>query len=105
MLDYTVYLSIPNMTCHSLMHVLVAHVPKFLRDIGSLTEFSQQGLEKLITKDYYKSTNRNEDVLRQMMLKYNCMEELMNEQYCSTKLLHVCSTCRTRSQQQNIPHK
>ena len=50
------------------MHVLVAHVPKFLRDVGSLGKFSQQGLEKLndgITKAYFKSTNhRNEEALR-----------------------------------------
>ena len=54
------------------MHVLVAHVPKFLRDVGSLGKFSQQGLEKLnddITKAYFKSTNhRNEEALRQLML-------------------------------------
>lgn len=29
------------------MHVLVTHVPKLLRDVGSLAKFSQQGLEKL----------------------------------------------------------
>ena len=37
------------------MHVLVAHVPKFLRDFGSFAIFSQQRLEKLnndITKAY-----------------------------------------------------
>ena len=27
------------------MHVLIAHVPKLLRDFGSLANFSQQGLE------------------------------------------------------------
>ena len=57
------------------MHVLIAHVPKLLRDVGSLAKFSQQGLEKLnddITKAYFKSTNhRNEEALRQIMLKLN----------------------------------
>ena len=80
------------------MHVLVAHIPQFLRDIGSLAVFSQQGLEKLnddITKDYFKSTNhRNEDVLGQIMLKLNRLEELTDEQYCRIKHLHVCSTCK-----------
>ena len=40
------------------MYVLVAHIPKFLRDIGSLSEFSQQWLQKLnddITKAYFKA--------------------------------------------------
>ena len=80
------------------MHVLVAHIPKFLRDIGSLSEFSQQGLEKLnddITKAYFKSTNhRSEDALTQILLKLNRMEELMNEHHYRTKHLHLCSTCK-----------
>ena len=58
------------------MHVLVAHIPKFLTDIGNLSEISQQGLEKLnddITKAYFKSTNhRSEDALTQILLKLNC---------------------------------
>ena len=57
------------------MHVLVAHIPTFLRDVGSLAKFSQQGLEKLndLTKDYFRSTNhknKNGEALKQIMLKY-----------------------------------
>ena len=80
------------------MHVLVAHVPKFLKDIGSLAPYSQQGLEKLnddITKDYFKSTNhRNKGALSQIMLKLNRLEELTDRQYYRTKHLHVCSNCK-----------
>ena len=65
------------------MHILVAHVPKFLKDIGSLAPYSQQGLEKLnddITKDYFKSTNhRNKGALSQFMLKLNRLEELTDQ--------------------------
>ena len=80
------------------MHVLVAHVPKFLKDIGSLAPYSQQGLEKLndeITKDYFKSTNhRDHGALSQIMLKLNRLEELTDQQYYRTKHLHSCSNCK-----------
>ena len=60
------------------IHVLVADIPKFPRDIGNLNKFSQQGLKKLnvdITKAYFKSTNHHsEDVLTQILSKLNCME-------------------------------
>lgn len=80
------------------MHVLVAHVPKLLKDFGSLAKFSQQGLEKLnddITKAYFKSTNhRNEEALRQIMLKLNRLEELTDQQHSRIKHTHICSTCK-----------
>ena len=67
------------------MHVLIAHVPKLLRDAGSLAKFSQQGLETLnddITKHSFKSTNhKNEEALRQIMLKLNHLEELTDQQH------------------------
>ena len=80
------------------MHALVAHIPKFLKDIGSLAPYSQQGLEKLnddITKDYFKSTNhRGKGALSQIMLKLNRLEELTDQEYYRTKHLHVCSNCK-----------
>ena len=39
------------------LHVLVSHIPEFLKLYGSITSFSQQGLEKLndnITKSYFR---------------------------------------------------
>ena len=80
------------------MHVLVAHIPEFLKDIGSLAPYSQQGLEKLnddITKDYFKSTDhRNKGALSQIMVKLNHLEKLTDQQYYRTKHLHVCSVCK-----------
>ena len=80
------------------MHVLVAHMPKLLRDVGSLGKFSQQGLEKLnddITKAYFKSTNhRSEEALRQMMLKMNRLEKLTDQHHFRIKHTHICSTCK-----------
>ena len=80
------------------MHVLVAHVPQLLKDFGSLAKFLQQGLERLnddIKKAYFKSTNhRNEEALKQIMLKLNCLEELINQQHSRTKHTHICSTCK-----------
>ena len=79
------------------MHVLSAHIPKLLRDIGSLALFSQQGLEKLndkVTKSYFTSTNhRNEAALRKIMLKLNRLEEQSDEQHFRAKHKHTCSTC------------
>ena len=80
------------------MHVLVAHIPEFLKDIESLAPYSQQGLEKLnddITKDYFKSTDhRNKGALSQIMLKLNRLEKLTDQQYYRSKHLHVCSVCK-----------
>ena len=42
------------------IHLLVHHIPEFLKLHGSLAPFSQQGLEKhndIITKDYFKNTS------------------------------------------------
>ena len=53
------------------MHILVSHIPPFIKLYGSLACFPQQGLEKLndeITKDYFSSTNqRNTESLVQLM--------------------------------------
>ena len=53
------------------MHILVSHIPPFIKLYGSLACFSQQGLEKLndeITNDYFSSTNkRNTESLVQLM--------------------------------------
>ena len=78
------------------MHVLVAHVPKLLRDVGSLAKFSQQGLEKLnddITKDYVRSTNQHDgESLSQLML--NQLEELSHD-FSGVKNIHLCQLCQS----------
>ena len=81
------------------MHVLQAHLPTLIRNHGNLRMFSQQGLEKLnddITKDYFKSTNHKtgEDSLRQILLKLNRLEYLMDKDCFRTKHTHVCSKCK-----------
>ena len=68
------------------MHVLVAHLPKLMKDHGNIWMFSQQGLEKFnddITKDYFKSTNHKsgEDSLRQILFKLNRLEYLTDQEY------------------------
>ena len=87
------------------MHALVAHVPKFLRDVGSLAKFSQQALGKLndnITKHHFKSTNhKNEETLRQIMFKLNRLEELTDQQHYRIKHTHMCSTCKTIGNNKN----
>ena len=80
------------------IHLLVSHIPEFLEVYGTISYFSQQGLEKLnddITKDYFRSTNHSErDALKQLLLKLNRLEELENHGYCRTKEVHVCKLCR-----------
>ena len=59
-MDNIVYISVSDKNVTPYMHVLVAHLPKLMKDHGNIRMFSQQGLEKLnddITKDYFKSTN------------------------------------------------
>ena len=67
------------------MHLLIAHIPEFLRLYGSLAPCSQQGLEKLnddVTKIYYRGTNhRIKEALEQILLKRN-----RTERTCSPKL-------------------
>lgn len=79
------------------MHVLVTHVPKLSRGVGSPAKSSQQGLKKLndnITKHCFKSTSHeNEEALliRQIMLKLNCLEELTDQQHYRIKHTHTCA--------------
>jgi len=63
---------------------------------GSLAAFTQQGVEKLndiITQDYFKSTNHR-DSLKQIMLKFNCLEDLSDSGCGCIKVKHVCSICK-----------
>ncbi len=80
------------------IHILVSHVPEFLEIYGSLSPFSQQGLEKLnddITKNYFRSTNhRNHEALTQLLFKLNRVEDLQN--FGRTKEIHSCSGCKGR---------
>ena len=62
------------------MHLLIAHIPEFLKLYGSLAPYSQQGLEKLddVTKMYYGGTNHR--------IKENFTEAQQNRRTCSPKL-------------------
>ena len=82
-------------------HVLSAHIPSLLRDTGSLTKFSQQGLEKLnddLTKDYFKSTNhRNEEAL-----KTNYVKVKPSRSSCCIAMVY---TLYTRIEKSSLPYK
>lgn len=79
------------------MHLLIAHIPEFLKLYGSLAPYSQQGLEKLnddITKIYYRGTNHHiKEALEQILLKRNRTEELAHQSCNRTKELHKCKLC------------
>jgi len=81
------------------MHVMVTHVPEFLKLYGCIAPFSQQGLEKLndeITKSYFRCTNLHDvEALKQLLLKLNRFEELSFDPDCiRTKRVHLCRTCK-----------
>ena len=81
------------------LHVLVSHIPEFLKLYGSITPFSKQGLEKLndnITKSYFRSTNhRDISSLHQLMLKLNRIEELtFNPDCIHSKRVQLCGICQ-----------
>ena len=80
------------------VHLLVSHIPEFLELYGTLSPYSQQGLEKLnddLTKDYFRSTNHREnDALKQMLLKLNRLEELGDQDCLRPKQTHVCRLCK-----------
>ena len=71
------------------MHILVSHIPEFLRQYGSLAPFSQQGLEKLnddLTKCFFSGTNHHDlNALQQMLQKLNRIEELTDNDCCRKK--------------------
>ena len=79
------------------MHLLIAHIPEFLRLYGSLAPYSQQGSEKLnddVTKVYYRGTNhRIKEALEQIILKRNRTEELSQQNCKRSKRLHNCRLC------------
>lgn len=80
------------------IHLLVSHVPEFLEIYRTISQFSQQGLEKLnddITKDYFRSTNhRDPDALKQLLLKLNRLEELADQDCGRSKQVHICKRCK-----------
>ena len=79
------------------MHLLVAHIPEFLKLYGSLAPYLQQGLEKLnddVTKMYYRGTSHHiKETLEQILLKHNRTEELAHQSCNHTKRLHKCKLC------------
>ncbi len=75
----------------------VSHVPEFPEIYGSLSPFSQQGLEKLNDdiKDYFRSTNhRDHEALTQLLFKLNRVEDV--QKFGRTKEIHSCSGCKGR---------
>ena len=72
------------------------HIGQFLELYGSVSCFTQQGLEKLndlTTKYFQHSTNHRErESLLQILQKQNCLEML--EEYQRTKQFQKCSVCK-----------
>lgn len=78
------------------LHVLSCHIHEFVRRYGTISQFSQQGVERLndvITKDYYRSTNHR-DALKQLLLKLNRLEELSDNDCAREKKSYKCKNCK-----------
>ena len=79
------------------MHALRWHVPEFVQLYGKISQFTQQGLEKLndkTTKDFFRSTNqRGLESLRQIMAKRNRLEYLEDLGCFREKRKMACSNC------------
>ena len=75
----TVLPDISHEGCHPYMHILANHIVQSVRLNGSVSVFSQQGLEKLndrVTGYFFRGTNhKNLLALRQVMEKQNCIED------------------------------
>ncbi|KAJ8018369.1 hypothetical protein HOLleu_43669 [Holothuria leucospilota] len=80
------------------MHVLQCHVGETLRLHGNLSNFSQQGLEKLndkVTTWYFRSTHhKGNEALRQIMLKENRLQHLKLNCPRSKKIEIKCGVCK-----------
>lgn len=81
----------------SYMHLMVAHLPEFLRIHGSISPFTQQGLEKLndvYTQFYFRGSNHRElEALKQILLRKNRVEFLTDSGYEREKRTSMCSLC------------
>ena len=71
---------------------------EFLEIHGTIPLFSQQGLEKLnndATKYDFRSTNHHDEAsLKQLLLKFNRLEELKDNGYGRLKLHHIYRICK-----------
>lgn len=82
------------------MHSFICHVPEFLTLYGNLTQFTQQGMEKLndtSTKYYFRATNHHKKdsaALSQLLLKRNRVEELEDQGNIRQKRNLSCSICK-----------
>lgn len=79
------------------IHALAMHVPELVRLHGNLSNFTQQGLEKLndvTTTHYLRGTNhRKQEALQQLMQKRNRLEELETGRCVRMKRTCKCSSC------------
>ena len=84
-------------SCNTI-HALVCHVPEFLTLYGNLTQFTQQGMEKLndtSTKYYFRATNHHkQDSLSQLLLKRSRIEELEDHGNIRQKQDLSCLICK-----------
>ena len=83
------------------MHLLVCHIGEMVYIHGNLSNFTEQGLEKLndnVSKWYFRSTSFNKDtVLKQIILKQNRIRTLqVNGGDIIRKFKQCCKKCKSK---------
>ena len=83
------------------MHILVCHIAEVIKLNGNLSNFTEQGLEKLndnVSKWYFRSTSFNkETVLRQVIQKQNRLRKLQFDGGEKTrKVTQKCKRCKSK---------
>ena len=82
------------------IHILAQHIPEFIQKYTNISQFPQQGLEKLNDQtiiDFAKSTNHDYcslAVLTQLLQKRNRVEYLESNGFQHTSNKVICSVCK-----------
>jgi len=96
------YVSVyPTKDATPYMHILANHIPETIEINGALSQFTQQGLEKLndhVTKWYYRSTSlSHEAAMKQIIEKQSRLRQLhFSGASRYRKFQWTCKTCHKK---------
>lgn len=80
------------------MHVFVMHVPQMLKEHGSISKFTQQGLERLNSECktiWFSGTNLGKAAVSQLMFKLKRQQYYIDNEYDRKRRKYHCSKCMT----------
>ena len=97
-LNFTMIYQSKNVTPY--IHILAQHIPEFIQKYSNISQFAQQGLEKLnnqTTIDFVKSMNHDYcslAALTQLLQKRNRVEYVESNGFQCTSNKVICSVCK-----------